>query len=143
MESIYFEGLCAHDTITQTPCQCINVLYTYNRRKFRSQTSDKNGQIKSRDGKSQRREEKKKEDQKKAKGRDTKQWDDLAAISTRFAQEVAEVQNGQEPCQNIAQSSNERAEPEELQSLQANLQHLLVLLRVTSMCFRQFLWLFM
>jgi hypothetical protein len=66
----------------------------------------------------------------------------LAAISTRFAEEVAEVQNGQEPCQSIAQSSNERAEPEELQSLQVNLQHLLVLLRVTSMCFRQFLWLF-
>jgi len=54
----------------------------------------------------------------------------LAAISTRFAEEVAEVQNGQEPCQSIAQSSNERAEPEELQSLQVNLQHLLVLLRV-------------
>ena len=30
----------------------------YDRRKFRSQTSDKYGQIKSRDGKSQRREEK-------------------------------------------------------------------------------------
>ena len=57
VESIYFEGLCAHDTITQTPCQCINVLHTYNRRKFRRQTSDKNGQMKSRDGKSQRREE--------------------------------------------------------------------------------------
>lgn len=66
----------------------------------------------------------------------------MAASSTRFAEEVAEIQNGQEPCQSIAQSSNERAEPEELQSLQVNFQHLLVLLRVTSMCFRQFLWLF-
>lgn len=31
---------------------------------------------------------------KEAKGRDTKQWDDLAAISIWFAEEVAEAQNG-------------------------------------------------
>jgi hypothetical protein len=54
--------------ITNRGC-CGVILEKYsiedNRRKFRSQTSDNIGEMKSRDGKSQRREEKRKEEKKK------------------------------------------------------------------------------